>query len=164
MKKMVSMILLIVTIFAVMTITCSAANTPYTTVDVLVEQSSARSGQTVPSDEWDLSTGKYYGTFEYSANVYGNYLLKTSTGTINGSFTSSVADEGLYGDIQTHTASIIQKKLLGTSSVGSATINRNGYSTVSFPGLTSNKFIYFIGLSKASSDGETLKGTFVLSE
>ncbi len=161
--KKIFPILLVVAVFSVMIMTCSAAYIPYSvvTVDNLVETSSTRSGITVPKNKWDLSEdGTYTGTFEYSANVYGNYLLKTTTGTINATVTSE--SSGPYF-VTEHKIELIKKKMLGTTSVAEKSIARDGTSDVSFTNLSKDQYIYFVAFSKAA-DTITLTGSFSVTE
>lgn len=165
MKKIVFSLFIVIASFVALTITCSAAYLPYTVLetDNLVE-SAGRSGITTPSKKWDLSESNYYGSFEYSANVYGNYLLSTSTGTINFSITTSTQEAATYGSITIHRISLVKKGFLGsTTSIQEVDIDRDGTTRDSFPNLTKNSYIYFAALSKAT-DGAVLSGTFTLSE
>lgn len=165
--KRFATLLVCLMVLSLSTIVGAAAYQPYEEMevefdDVLVE-SPGRAGVTIPEIVWDLSLNACKGQFTYSANVYGNYLLKTSTGGIGVVVNSSIKQQGNYEDLNEQTLKLLKKTTFGSSGVSSKKISRTGQSTATFTGLEKNKGIYFIALTKAH-DNAVLTGSFTATE
>lgn len=162
--KKVFMSFSLVMVFAFSLVAGAVAYQPYEEIasedvvsDNLIEVDH-RAGVTVPKEVCDLSKKTYNGQFTYKVLVYGNYLLKTSNGTIKATVNSKVKQFGGNSLSNIQNLELIKKMTFGTTNVGTKSIAREGKSTVNFTNLEKNKGIYFLALSKANDD-TTLTGT-----
>ncbi|MCI8810282.1 MAG: hypothetical protein HFF84_09175 [Oscillibacter sp.] len=163
MKKIIAMMLLVAALFSLASFAGASAYVPYTLVpaDVLTDQQGlAREGTTIPGARWNLAASDYTGKFNYSATVYGNYLLSTSTGKI---FVTTDSSASRTVSVTTQTLTLMKVLTNGAGRVSTRDVPREGVSTVPFVGLEEDSYVYFLALSKIR-DGVTLTGEFVASE
>lgn len=127
--------------------------------DFLTDKGPTTYTAAIPSAEdiWNLDAGTYNGSFDFSANVYSNVCLTTTTGQMKVYISSKQSDT-----MPTKTFSVKLYDRSNKSLVSSFTATRNGGTAHTFTGLKSDKK-YYLRLQK-NNDEITLTGSFTVDE